>query len=82
MTKKNNMDDLKKVRKDIDNIDNNVNLRGHKKHTIYNPEEARTTIRETTIDDNSYGIAGQDKGGGYATNKHDAKPTNKQLTLI
>ena len=49
---------------------------------LYDPNDiSRTTVKETTIENDKLGIvSGQDKGGGHMTNKHDAKITNKQFT--
>ena len=51
------------------------------KQTTYNPNNPlRTTVKETTIDNNHIGgVSALQDSTGYLTNKHYAKHTNKQF---
>ena len=70
------------VRETLDSEETNLNIQGPIKNIIYDPNDiAKTTIKETNIDNNHTGnIGGLEEGGAYLTNEYKAPNTNKQFT--
>lgn len=68
------------IRQTVDSPDYMHNLKGNTANQQYSDEPAKTTLKETLIDNDRYGnIDNLEGGGGYETNEWDAKNTQKQF---
>ena len=68
------------LRETLDPIDYNKHLKANNKHRVYE-DNAKTTIKETTIDNKRItGNVEDDRGGGYMTNPKTAPNTHRQFT--
>lgn len=64
------------------NTTGNMQVVGPGKMTTYDPSDVpRTTVKETTIDNKYTGIVNKENtNGGYMTNEHEARNTNRQFS--
>ena len=70
------------IRQTVDPIDTTRNMRSVLKQTVYDPNDvARTTIKETTLDNDNVGIVERTdrKIGAYLDEYHDVKTTQKEI---